>query len=82
VLDHACGAGVDVLLAARRVGARGKVIGVDMTPPMRDRATADHSRLSSAAGARRRLASIHAIPLTTSRKKNKHASWQRVCKEV
>ena len=34
VLDHACGAGMDVLLAARRVGDRGKVIGVDMTPGM------------------------------------------------
>ncbi len=40
VLDHACGAGMDVLLAARRVGPRGKVIGVDMTPAMRDCAMA------------------------------------------
>ena len=36
VLDHACGAGMDVLLAARRVGHRGRVIGVDMTPAMRE----------------------------------------------
>ena len=35
VLDHACGAGMDLLLAARRVGAWGRVIGVDMTPAMR-----------------------------------------------
>ena len=34
VLDHACGAGMDVLLAARRVGEHGRVIGVDMTPAM------------------------------------------------
>lgn len=40
VLDHACGAGMDVLLAARRVGPHGKVIGVDMTPAMRDCAKA------------------------------------------
>ncbi len=40
VLDHACGAGVDLLLAARRVGPRGRAIGVDMTPAMRDQATA------------------------------------------
>ena len=40
VLDHACGAGMDLLLAARRVGERGKAIGVDMTPAMRDCATA------------------------------------------
>jgi arsenite methyltransferase len=40
VLDHACGAGVDLLLAARRVGAGGRAIGVDMTPAMREQATA------------------------------------------
>jgi ubiquinone/menaquinone biosynthesis C-methylase UbiE len=40
VLDHACGAGMDVLLAARRVGPSGRVIGVDMTPAMRDCAMA------------------------------------------
>src|SRR5208337_3297316 len=34
VLDLGCGAGFDTLLAARRVGASGKVIGVDMTPQM------------------------------------------------
>ena len=34
VLDLGCGAGFDMLLAARRVGATGKVIGVDMTPEM------------------------------------------------
>jgi arsenite methyltransferase len=38
VLDHACGAGMDLLLAARRVGERGHAIGVDMTPAMRDAA--------------------------------------------
>jgi SAM-dependent methyltransferase len=40
VLDHACGAGMDLLLAARRVGPLGRTIGVDMTPAMRDQATA------------------------------------------
>lgn len=34
VLDHACGAGTDLLLAARRTGPAGHVIGVDMTPGM------------------------------------------------
>jgi len=34
VLDIGCGAGMDLLLAARRVGARGRAIGVDMTPAM------------------------------------------------
>jgi arsenite methyltransferase len=39
VLDHACGAGMDLLLAARRVGRHGHAIGVDMTPAMREVAT-------------------------------------------
>jgi arsenite methyltransferase len=34
VLDHACGAGMDLLLAARRTGPGGQAIGVDMTPAM------------------------------------------------
>ncbi|SKA06984.1 arsenite methyltransferase [Selenihalanaerobacter shriftii] len=34
VLDLGCGAGFDVFLAAREVGSKGKVIGVDMTPEM------------------------------------------------
>lgn len=38
VLDHACGAGMDLLLAARRIGPTGRAIGVDMTPAMREQA--------------------------------------------
>jgi arsenite methyltransferase len=38
VVDIGCGAGTDLLLAARRVGARGRAIGVDMTEAMRQRA--------------------------------------------
>src|SRR6187549_2364286 len=33
-----CGGGLDVFLAARKVGAAGKAIGIDMTPEMLDRA--------------------------------------------
>jgi SAM-dependent methyltransferase len=40
VVDVGCGAGMDLLLAARAVGATGRVIGVDMTDAMRERATA------------------------------------------
>src|SRR5260370_14899036 len=40
VLDIGCGAGTDLLLAARRVGPGGRAIGVDMTEAMRDRASA------------------------------------------
>jgi arsenite methyltransferase len=40
VVDIGCGAGMDLLLAARRVGATGRAIGVDMTEAMRQRAAA------------------------------------------
>ena len=38
VLDLGSGAGFDCFLAAKKVGNRGKVIGVDMTPEMLDKA--------------------------------------------
>lgn len=38
VLDLGSGAGFDSFLASQRVGAKGKVIGVDMTPEMLDKA--------------------------------------------
>lgn len=38
VLDLGCGAGIDVLLGAMKVGATGRVIGVDMTEEMIERA--------------------------------------------
>jgi arsenite methyltransferase len=38
VLDLGSGAGIDCFLASRAVGPRGRVIGVDMTPAMVDRA--------------------------------------------
>lgn len=41
VLDLGSGAGIDCFLAAREVGATGRVIGVDMTPSMLERARAN-----------------------------------------
>lgn len=38
VVDIGCGAGIDSLIAARMVGPDGRVIGVDMTPAMLERA--------------------------------------------
>ena len=38
VVDFGCGAGIDVVLAAHKVGPVGKVVGVDMTPHMIERA--------------------------------------------
>jgi arsenite methyltransferase len=40
VLDVGCGAGTDLLVAARRLGSQGRAIGVDMTEAMRTRAAA------------------------------------------
>jgi len=34
VIDFGCGAGIDLILAAHKVGPEGRVIGVDQTPPM------------------------------------------------
>ena len=41
VVDIGSGAGIDCLLAAERVGRSGRVIGLDMTPIMIERATAN-----------------------------------------
>ncbi len=38
VLDIGCGTGIDLLLAAPQVGPTGKVIGLDLTPEMLERA--------------------------------------------
>jgi SAM-dependent methyltransferase len=40
VLDLGCGTGLDLLLAAKKVGPKGRVVGVDMTAAMLDRARA------------------------------------------
>jgi len=39
VVDIGCGAGMDLLLAARRTGPSGRTIGIDMTEAMRRRAS-------------------------------------------
>jgi len=49
VLDIGCGAGMDLLLAARRVGSDGRAIGVDPTPEMR-RTVAASARAAGLAG--------------------------------
>jgi len=38
VLDVGCGAGIDSMIAAKKVGPDGRVIGVDMTPSMLEKA--------------------------------------------
>lgn len=41
VVDLGCGGGLDVFLAAQKVGPQGKAIGIDMTPAMIERAKAN-----------------------------------------
>lgn len=38
VVDFGCGGGIDVILAAHKVGKQGKVVGIDFTPQMIERA--------------------------------------------
>jgi arsenite methyltransferase len=45
VLDLGSGAGIDVFLAAQKVGSTGKAIGIDMTDAMLDRANTNKEKL-------------------------------------
>lgn len=38
VVDFGCGGGIDVILAAHKVGPQGRVVGIDFAPPMIERA--------------------------------------------
>lgn len=60
VVDLGCGGGLDVFLAAQRVGPSGKAIGIDMTPEMIGRARANAKGL---ANVEFHLASIDKLPL-------------------
>jgi SAM-dependent methyltransferase len=62
VVDLGCGGGIDVLLAAKKVGPNGKAIGIDMTPEMIDRARANAAK-TGAANAEFHLAKMEAMPL-------------------
>lgn len=62
VLDLGSGGGIDCFLAAKRVGAAGRVIGVDMTDEMLARARANAARLN-AANVEFRKGQIEALPV-------------------
>jgi SAM-dependent methyltransferase len=66
VVDLGCGGGIDVLLAARKVGPTGKAIGIDMTPGMIDRANRNADQLRAKGevlNADFHLAPMEAMPL-------------------
>lgn len=62
VVDLGCGGGLDVLLAAKRIGPTGKVIGIDMTPDMIERARAGAAKVG-ATNVEFHLAQIDRLPL-------------------
>jgi arsenite methyltransferase len=62
VLDLGCGAGLDLILAARAVGPTGSAIGVDMAEPMVARANAN-LRAAGLKWAEARVGFAEALPL-------------------
>lgn len=62
VLDLGSGAGFDCFLASKKVGAKGKVIGVDMTPEMLDKARANAAK-GKYANVEFRLGEIENLPV-------------------
>src|SRR4051812_45784006 len=65
VVDLGCGGGLDVLLAAQKVGASGKAIGIDMTPEMIERSKANAIK-SGVSNVEFHLATIDSLPLPDS----------------
>jgi SAM-dependent methyltransferase len=62
VVDLGCGGGLDVFLAAKKVGPTGKAIGIDMTPEMLDLARRNAEQ-NGAANVEFHLATIDRLPL-------------------
>lgn len=62
VLDLGSGGGLDVFLAANRVGEKGKVIGVDMTPEMIEKAE-ENARKADYKNVEFRLGEIENLPV-------------------
>jgi SAM-dependent methyltransferase len=62
VLDLGSGAGFDCFLAAKKVGSNGRVIGVDMTPEMLEKAR-ENARKAGASNVEFRLGEIENLPV-------------------
>jgi arsenite methyltransferase len=65
VVDLGCGGGLDVFLAAKKVGPSGKAIGIDMTPEMLDLARRNAAQ-SGVTNAEFHQATIDQLPLADS----------------
>jgi arsenite methyltransferase len=69
VVDLGSGGGLDVFLAAEKVGPQGRAIGIDMTPEMIDLARRNAGKRQAAGGTANvefHLAAIDALPLADS----------------
>jgi arsenite methyltransferase len=64
ILDLGSGAGIDAFIAARKVGPTGRVIGVDMTPQMIEKAQ-ENARKIAAENVEFRLGEIENLPVET-----------------
>ena len=65
VVDLGCGGGIDVFLAAKRVGDKGKVIGIDMTEDMLNKARAN-AKKTGFKNVEFKLGEIENIPLDSN----------------
>lgn len=63
VLDLGAGAGFDAFLAAQKVGPSGRVVGVDMTPQMLERARTNAVKMKLADRVEFREGTIEALPV-------------------
>jgi arsenite methyltransferase len=63
VLDLGCGAGTDLLIAAQMTGREGRVIGVDMTASMLERARASAEEMGLPDGVELHESLIESLPL-------------------
>ncbi|UCE28939.1 MAG: arsenite methyltransferase [Candidatus Bathyarchaeota archaeon] len=66
VIDLGSGAGVDCFLAAKKVGEKGKVIGIDMTPEMLDKAR-ENTRKGNYENVEFRLGEIEHLPVADNK---------------
>ena len=62
VLDLGSGGGIDVFLASGKVGPRGRVVGLDMTPAMIQRAT-ENAKKAGLTNVEFKLGEIESVPL-------------------
>ncbi|NWF95195.1 MAG: arsenite methyltransferase [Candidatus Thorarchaeota archaeon] len=62
VLDLGSGAGLDAFIAAKKVGPNGRVIGIDMTPEMVEKANTNAARVG-ASNLEFRLGEVESLPI-------------------